>query len=120
ARLMLDQVLEPSLGVELIAELHRAMPRHVDSCEHRMHSRQPADVAAERAVEREDEGGRGKRMHLGAGGIAGIAPQRIIVADAVRPMADIVARGVVAPRLERVLNRYADELTQLSETLVGD
>src|SRR5215472_4499718 len=72
ARLMLDQVLEPGLGVELIAELHRAMPRHVDSCEHRMHSRKPADVAAERAVEREDEGGRGKRMHLGAGGIAGI------------------------------------------------
>src|SRR5581483_9552772 len=45
--LMLDQVLEPDPGGELIAQYHRPMPGHVDAGEHRMHSGQAPDVAAE-------------------------------------------------------------------------
>ena len=51
--LMFDQLLEPRLGRELVAEQHRAMPNHIDAGEHRVHARQAAHVAAERAVERE-------------------------------------------------------------------
>jgi hypothetical protein len=53
--LMLDQLLEPRLGRELVAKQHRAMPHGIDAGEHRVHARQAANVAAERAVEREDE-----------------------------------------------------------------
>jgi hypothetical protein len=49
-----------------------------------------------------------------------LAPQRIVVADAVGPVADIVARRLVAPRLERVLDRHADQFAQVGETLVSD
>src|SRR5216683_6734052 len=57
AGLMLDQVLEPGLGVELVAKHYRLMPGHIDAREHRMHSGQATDVAAERPVQRKNEGG---------------------------------------------------------------
>src|SRR5208283_4559202 len=37
-RLMLEQIVKPDFGRELVAAKHRAMPRHVDSCEHRVHA----------------------------------------------------------------------------------
>ena len=43
---------------------------------------------------------------LGLRGVVGIAPQRVVVADAVRVVADVVARRLVAPRLERVASIF--------------
>ena len=50
-----------------------------------------------------------------------IAPQRIVVADAVRVVADVVARRLVAPRLERVRrSRTPMRRRSASSAFVGD
>src|SRR6202011_4161949 len=97
--LMLDQLLQPRLGRELIAEQHRPVPHGVDAGEHRVHARQSADVAAERAVEREDERRRRGDASLRLRPVLRVAPQRIVVADAVGPVTDVVARRFVTPWL---------------------
>ena len=53
-------------------------------------------------------------------GIGRIAPQRVIVADAMRVMPDIVACRFIAPRLERILDFYADPFAQRIERRLGD
>jgi hypothetical protein len=54
------------------------------------------------------------------GGVRGVTPQRIVVADAVRPMPDTVARGLGALRLEGLFDGHAYELAERGEALVGD
>jgi hypothetical protein len=55
-----------------------------------------------------------------AGRVGRVAPERVVVADAVGVVADIVAGGLVAPRLERVGDGDADAAAQVVEALLGD
>src|SRR4030088_955479 len=97
------------------------MPRDVDPGEHRMDTRHAADISAERSIEREDKRGRREQPAVrGLDSVGGIAPQRIIVPDSMRPMAYTLATSHMAPRLERVFDRHADQLTQVSQTAIGD
>src|SRR5271170_3105468 len=121
ARFVFNQILQPHLGGEAIAEQHRAVPGHVDPGKHRVHPGESANVSAEGAIEREDKRGRGQYPSvLRFLAVGRIAPQGIVVADAVRPVPDAVAGGLVAPRLERVLNRNANQLAQVGEAPFGD
>jgi len=56
----------------------------------------------------------------GARRVGRIAPEGIVVADAVRVVADVVAGGLVAPGLEGVGDRHPDPAAQVVEALLGD
>src|SRR3546814_7438787 len=56
----------------------------------------------------------------GARGVVRVAPQRVVVADAVRVVADVVARGLMAPRLGGVFDFVANALAQGIEALLRD
>src|SRR3546814_10136615 len=56
----------------------------------------------------------------GARRVVRIAPQRVVVADAMRVVADVVARGLMAPRLGGVFDFVANALAQGIEALLRD
>ena len=121
AGLMFHQILEPGLGVELVAQEHEFMPGDVDPGKHGMNAGQASHIAAERAIEREHKGGgRHKAAILSLGSIRWIAPQGVVIADPVCPMANVVAGRLITPWLYCVLNRYAEQFPQVSETLFRD
>ncbi len=120
-RLVLDQLLEPRLGRDRVVAPHREVPCPVRPGPHRVHARQPADVARDDPARGKEKARR--RDHATpacAGGVLGIAPERVVVADTVRVVAQVVARGLVAPRLERVRDLDADPAAQVLEALLGD
>ena len=79
----------------------------------------PADVAGHDAAGGKQEARqRDDAAVIGLGGVVGIAPQRIVVADAVRVVADVVARGLIAPRLGGRADRDADALAQIVKALL--
>ena len=97
------------------------MPGDVDPGKHGVNAGQASHIAAERAIEREDKGGgRHEAAILSLGSIRWIAPQGVVIADAVCPMANVVAGRLITPRLHRVLNRHTDQFPQVSETLFRD
>src|SRR5882757_2229101 len=57
---------------------------------------------------------------IGLGGIIGIAPQRIVVADTVRVMADVVARRLIAPGLGGHAEGDAEAFAQIVDAFLGD
>jgi hypothetical protein len=56
----------------------------------------------------------------GLPGIGRIAPQRVVVADAMGVVTDGVTGRLVVPRLHRVGDLDADARAQVVETLLGD
>lgn len=52
--------------------------------------------------------------------IVRVAPERVVIANTVSIVTDIVARGFVAPRFDRLLDLYADARAQVIETLLRD
>ncbi len=121
ARLVLDQVLEPRLGRDLVVAPRRLVPRPVRARPHGVHAREPAHVARDDAARREEEARqRDDPAVARARRVGRVAPERVVVADAVGVVADVVAGGLVAPRLERVGDGHADAPAQVLEALRGD
>src|SRR3546814_11674814 len=56
----------------------------------------------------------------GARGVVRVAPQRVVVADAVRVVADVVARGLMAPGLGGVVDFVAAARAQRIEAVLRD
>src|SRR5207249_1840848 len=97
------------------------MPRPFGTRPHRVHARQPADVARDDPARGEEKTRRSQHATpAGAGRIVGIAPERVVVADAVGVVADAVACRLVAPGLERVGDLDADPAAQVVQALLGD
>ena len=109
ARLVLDEVFQVGGGRDLGVTTDRLVPRKVSTGPHGVHARQAAHVARENAAEGEGEA---RRRDHGAVArarcVARVTPQGVVVADAVSVVADVVARGLVAPRFDRVGDRDAD------------
>src|SRR4030095_921516 len=77
-------------------------------------------VAGDDAARGEEEArGRDDAAPASLRGVGGVAPERIVVADAVGVMADAVARRLVAPRLERVGDLDTDAFAEGLEALGG-
>ncbi|MPM85115.1 hypothetical protein SDC9_132192 [bioreactor metagenome] len=121
ARLVLHQILQMRLGGDGVVTVHRLVPRPVRSRPHRMHARQPAHIARDDAAGGEQKA---RQRHdaavLRLGSVVRVAPQRIVVANAMRVVANVVARGLMAPRLGRLADLYTDALAQVIQALVGD
>jgi hypothetical protein len=121
ACLVLDDVLQPGLGRDRIVAPHDLVPRPVGARPHGVHARQAADIARDDAAGREQEAWqRDDVAILCLRRILGHAPQRIVIADAVRVVADVVARGLVAPWLGGHADLHADALAQLLQSVFGD
>ena len=121
AGLVLDQILQVRLGGDGVAAQHGLVPRPVRARPHGMNARKTAAVAGHDAAGGEQKA---RQRHDGAVarflGIGRIGPQRVVVADAVRVVANAVARRLVIPRLDRIGDRHADALAKVVETLFGD
>ena len=97
------------------------VPGQVGAGPHGVDAGQATDVARQDPAEGEDEAGRGHEAPVGPGGGVGrVAPQRVVVADAVGVVPHIVAGDLVAPRLDGVGDRHPDEPPQVVERVVGD
>src|SRR3989442_13692519 len=97
------------------------MPGDVDPGKHGVNAGQASNVAAERAIEREHKGGgRHEAAILSLGSIRWIAPQGVVIADAVCQMANVVTGHLITPRLHRILNRSDDQFPQCTESLFRD
>src|SRR5206468_10370431 len=80
-----------------------------------------ADVAGDDAARGEEKTRRrDDAAPVRAGRVVGIAPERVVVSDAVGIVADVVARRLVAPRFERIGDLDADSPAQVVEPLLGD
>ena len=118
AGIVLDEILEPGFGADFSVAQDRLVPGPVRARPHRVHTGQPADIAGDNAAGGEEEARQRDDIAIfGVLRILRIAPERVIVADAMRIMADIVARGLVAPRLDRLLDLDADALAKLGQSL---
>ena len=109
------------VGRDLVVAVHRLVPVPVGARPHGVDTRQAADITRYDPAGREQE--RRQRDHiaeLGLPRIFGDAPQRIVVADAVRVVADVVACGLVAPRLGGLADLDADARAKRIEAFVGD
>src|SRR5262249_1937323 len=83
--------------------------------------REPADVARDDPARGEEKARRRQdSAPARAGRVLGIAPEWVVVADPVRVVTDVVARGLVAPGLERVGDLDADAAAQVVQPLLGD
>src|SRR5262245_41773463 len=121
ARLMLDQVLEVGLRGYLGSAPDGLMPMQIRTGPHGVDSRETSDVAGKDATEGEDEAGRrNQRPVRTCFGIFGITPQRVVVADAVCVVTDVVPRRLITPRLDGVGDRDTDGPPKQLHTLVGD
>ena len=120
-RLMDDQVLEPRLGGDLVVAVDRLVPVPVRARPHGMDARQAADITRDDAAGREQERRQGDHVaELRLLRVFRHAPQRIVVADAMGVVADVVARRLVAPRLGGLADLDADALAQRIEPFLGD
>src|SRR5262245_58708739 len=121
ARLMLDDVLEPRLGRDDVVASDVLVPGPVCARPHSVDAGQPADITGHDAAGGKQEARqRDDPAMAGLRGIVGIAPERIVVADAMRIVADIVPRRLVTPGLGGHAYGDADALAQLVEALFGD
>ena len=119
--LMFDQILEPGLGADRVVALHRLMPGPIGARPHRVNARQATDIAGNDPAGREQEARqRDDTAPARRCRIVRIAPQRIVVADPVRVMADLIARRLVAPRLQRVLDPHVQPASQRIQPFFGD
>src|SRR5207245_10731216 len=85
------------------------------------HEGETADGAGDEAARVEEKARRrDEAAPVRAGRVVGIAPERVVVSDAVGIVADVVARRLMAPRLERVGDLDADSPAQVVEPLLGD
>ena len=86
-----------------------------------MHARQTADITRDDAAGGEQKARqRDDAAVLRLGRVVRIAPQRVVVADAVRVVANVVARGLMAPGLCGLADLHADALAQIVQTFIGD
>src|SRR3546814_7490880 len=86
-----------------------------------MHAGQAAAVTGNDAAQREQEARQcDDRAVLGLRGVGRVAPQRVVIADAVRVVTDAVARGFVVPRFNRVGDGHADAAAKVGKTFFGD
>ena len=106
-RIVLDQVLQPCFGADFLVAQYRLVPRPVSTGPHRMDARNPAHVSGHDAAGGEQET---RQRHDAAEtrprGIRWIAPQRVVVTNAVSVMTDVVACCFVAPWFERILDPH--------------
>ena len=109
------------LGRDHVVAVHRLVPVPVRAGPHRVHAGQAADITGDDAAGREEEARQRDDAAVSARRrVFGVAPQRIVVADAVRVVADVVARRLVAPRLRGRADLHADALAQLVQALPGN
>ena len=121
ARLMFDDVLQVGFGGNRVVAANDLVPAPVGARPHRMDAGQPADMAGNDPARAEEEARQRDHVaELRLRRVFGDAPERIVVADAVRVVADVVARGLVAPWLGGHTDLHADALAQLVEPLLGD
>ena len=119
ARLVLDEVLQPRLG----RDRRRCGCTVLCQCPvgarpHGVDAGQAADIAGHDAAGGEQEARQRDHVaELRLGGVFRNAPQRIVVADAVGVVADVVARCLVAPRLGGHADLHADALAQRVQAL---
>ena len=120
-RAVLDQILQPGFRGDGLVPAHPAMPRPIRAGPHGVHAGDAADIAGDDAAGGEEEAGERDEAAMSAPRrIVGVAPQRVVVADAVSVVADVVARGLVAPGFLRGPDPNADARAQLVQRGVGD
>src|SRR5262245_34864028 len=86
-----------------------------------MHPWQSPNVPTQDAIERKNEGRqRSYPPILCPGSIHRIAPQWVIIPNAMRIVAHVVACRLVAPRFKRVLNGHPDQLSQGFEGFISN
>jgi hypothetical protein len=118
---VLDEVFEMGLGPHLGAPHDRPVPGEVGAGPHGVDAGEAADVARQDPVEGEHEARRRHDRAVGrAGGVIGVAPQRVVVPDAVSVVTDVVSCCLVAPGLDGVGDGDADEPADAVEGVVGD
>src|SRR5262249_25480110 len=117
---VLDELLELRGHLEAGAPPDQPVPLPVRAREHRVDARQTTDVAAHNPVGRIEERRRSEQVPVWSlPGVLLIAPQRVGVADAVRPVADRVLRRLFDMRL-RQMDVLADARTKRLELRLGD
>src|SRR3990167_6973540 len=116
--LMLNQIFQIGFGSDDVIAQHRFVPGPVGAGPHRVHTRQATAITGNQPAGGEQETGqRNDRTVLGFGRVFRIAPQRVVVADAVSVVTDRVTGGFVVPRLDCVGDLDANALAQLGQTL---
>ena len=110
AGVVFDQILEVGRRTDGRAADDRLVPGQIGPGPHGVHTRQAPHVPREDPAESEHEAGRGDDRPVSSRfGIVGIAPQRVVIADPVGVMANVVAGCLVTPRLDRGRHRDPDE-----------
>src|SRR5262249_31254673 len=113
---MLDEIFEIGAGANLGVPMDGLVPGEVTAGEHCVHAGESAHVATHNAATGKEKRGRGDDVPIPRGLAVGrITPQRVVVTDPVRIVPDIVARGLVAPRLRGVLDTLANTLPKRGE-----
>ncbi|KAG1257036.1 hypothetical protein G6F65_016063 [Rhizopus arrhizus] len=121
AGLVLDQVLQVRLGRDHVVAFDGVVPGPVGARPHGVHAGQPAHITRHDAAGRKQEAGQGDDAAvLGLGRVFRVGPQGVVVADAVGVVADVVARGLVAPRFGGGADLHADAGTQFIQAAFGD
>ena len=115
--IVFDQVFQVSLGRQYGIAPDRFLPREIATGKHRVYSGQATNVAADNTAAGENERRRRDDPPVARFlRVVGVAPQRVVVADPVRVVPNIVARRLVAPRLERVPDPHPDPFAQVVES----
>src|SRR5690606_11675147 len=121
ARLVLDQVFKIGFGADFVVAAYGLVPGPVGPRPHGVHAGQAAHVSGNDAAGGKQKAGQGDDAAIaGVLRVLRVAPQRVVVANAVRIVADVVARGLVAPGFGRGADLYADAGAQLVQAAFGD
>src|SRR4029077_9078980 len=105
AGLVFDKIFQIGAGANLGVAVDGLVPGKITACEHSVHAGESAHVAADNAATGKEERRQGNDVPIARGpAIRRIAPQRVVVPNAVRIVPNIVARGLVAPRLQGVFD----------------
>src|SRR4029450_10308545 len=121
ACVMLDEVFEIGAGRNLGITVNGLIPGEVAAGKHRVYAWEPADIATDNAATGEEKRREGNDVPVTRGLAVGrITPERVIIADAMGVVPNVVTGGFVAPRLERVLDALTNALPECIQGLVGD
>src|SRR5690625_1808366 len=121
AGLMLNQVFQIRFGVDHVVAQNRLVPVPVGAGPHGVNAGQAATVAGDDAAGAEQEAGqRDDGAVLGVLGVFGVAPQRVVVADAVSVVTDAVTGRFIVPRLNGIGDLDADALAEVGQAFLGD
>src|SRR5262245_26962430 len=98
---MLHQILQVGVAVNSVTQKKGTVPGDVSCGPHGVHPGQSTHIARQNPVERKHErGGRDQLPVGGTGGVLRIAPEGVVVANAMGVMTDVVSGYLVTPWLD--------------------